>query len=246
MVFKSLMGATCTCLVVASFSADAALISRLGGLAYYDDVADLTWLTNASAAAGSMYDVTNPGTGQMKFSEATAWVTSLEVAGVTGWRLPETIPIDGTTSDDATISYNGTEDSGFNISAPGTLYAGSFASELAYMFYNTLGNKSGCDPILSTTSTCVSQVDWGLTNTGPFTNLRGSTYYGTSTTGYVGGTIWAFTMFNGSQTIQSTDSFITPWAVYSGDVSAVPVPAAVWLFGSGLIGLLGVARRKKA
>ena len=27
---------------------------------------------------------------------------------------------------------------------------------------------------------------------------------------------------------------------------AVPIPAAVWLFGSGLIGLIGVARRKKA
>ena len=27
--------------------------------------------------------------------------------------------------------------------------------------------------------------------------------------------------------------------------SVVPVPAAVWLFGSGLIGLIGVARRKK-
>ena len=29
-------------------------------------------------------------------------------------------------------------------------------------------------------------------------------------------------------------------------VNAVPVPAAVWLFGSGLLGLVGVARRKKA
>ena len=29
-------------------------------------------------------------------------------------------------------------------------------------------------------------------------------------------------------------------------VSAVPVPAAVWLFGSGLLGLIGVARRKSA
>ena len=27
---------------------------------------------------------------------------------------------------------------------------------------------------------------------------------------------------------------------------AVPVPAAVWLFGSGLLGLIGIARRKKA
>lgn len=30
------------------------------------------------------------------------------------------------------------------------------------------------------------------------------------------------------------------------DVTPVPVPAAVWLFGSGLLGLVGVARRKKA
>lgn len=29
-------------------------------------------------------------------------------------------------------------------------------------------------------------------------------------------------------------------------VSAVPVPAAIWLFGSGLIGLIGLVRRKKA
>jgi len=29
-------------------------------------------------------------------------------------------------------------------------------------------------------------------------------------------------------------------------VSAVPVPAAIWLFGSGLVGLIGVARRNKA
>ena len=29
-------------------------------------------------------------------------------------------------------------------------------------------------------------------------------------------------------------------------VAPVPVPAAVWLFGSGLLGLVGVARRKKA
>lgn len=34
------------------------------------------------------------------------------------------------------------------------------------------------------------------------------------------------------------------WSVT--ETSAVPVPAAVWLFGSGLLGLVGVARRKKA
>ncbi|TGD71959.1 VPLPA-CTERM sorting domain-containing protein [Mangrovimicrobium sediminis] len=30
------------------------------------------------------------------------------------------------------------------------------------------------------------------------------------------------------------------------NVSAVPVPAAVWLFGSALLGLTGVTRRRKA
>ena len=34
--------------------------------------------------------------------------------------------------------------------------------------------------------------------------------------------------------------------IRSADATVVPVPAAVWLFGSGLIGLVGVARRKKA
>ena len=32
---------------------------------------------------------------------------------------------------------------------------------------------------------------------------------------------------------------------YVGQVSAVPVPAAVWLFGSGLLGLVGISRRRK-
>lgn len=36
------------------------------------------------------------------------------------------------------------------------------------------------------------------------------------------------------------------WDDVSLEVSAVPVPAAVWLFGSGLLGLVGVARRRKS
>jgi len=34
--------------------------------------------------------------------------------------------------------------------------------------------------------------------------------------------------------------------IRSADATVVPVPAAIWLFGSGLIGLVGIARRKKS
>ena len=40
------------------------------------------------------------------------------------------------------------------------------------------------------------------------------------------------------------DGQIGAWNV-TGTASAVPVPAAVWLFGSGLVGLVGVARRRR-
>jgi hypothetical protein len=39
---------------------------------------------------------------------------------------------------------------------------------------------------------------------------------------------------------------IADWHVEGiGTIAAVPVPAAVWLFGSGLVGLVGIARRKQ-
>jgi hypothetical protein len=38
--------------------------------------------------------------------------------------------------------------------------------------------------------------------------------------------------------------FIDNFTVNSANVSAVPVPAAVWLFGSGLVGLLGFNRKR--
>lgn len=46
---------------------------------------------------------------------------------------------------------------------------------------------------------------------------------------------------------QTVDSqwFLFDNITYVEAVSAVPVPATVWLFSSGLIGLIGVARRKK-
>lgn len=44
----------------------------------------------------------------------------------------------------------------------------------------------------------------------------------------------------------STDVVSMSQIPISESVSAVPIPPAVWLFGSGLLGLVGVARRKSA
>ena len=34
------------------------------------------------------------------------------------------------------------------------------------------------------------------------------------------------------------------WAVHSGDVSAMPIPSALWLFSSGILGLIYFTKRK--
>ena len=51
-------------------------------------------------------------------------------------------------------------------------------------------------------------------------------------------------MFNGFQDVTGKVAIHYAWAVQSGDVAEVPLPAAAWLFGSALLGL-GFAKRKK-
>jgi len=82
---------------------------------------------------------------------------------------------------------------------------------------------------------------------GPFSNVQGTGYWsGTDYAADPAARAWYFIFGAGNQSQTIKDSDFYAWAVYTGDVSAVPVPAAVWLFGSGLTGLLGVSRRKKA
>lgn len=218
MAFKSIMAATCTCLTIISFNSNAALIERLGGLAYYDDVADLTWLADANAAGTTMtWDVAN------------AWVAGLNVDGVTGWRLPEVIDVGNDGETFGGNQYQGV-DAGYNITTH---------SELSNMYYNVLGNIADFD-IAGTVQ------DGGLANRDPFSNLKWGYYW--SGTAYAPQTVnnaWYFHTNSGRQSYAPKINTFYAWAVQSGDVSTVPVPAAVWLFGSGLLGLIAVAKRKK-
>jgi len=70
--------------IVFASGSHAALIARAGGAAYYDDVADLTWVTDASdnTATGS------PLPGRNYWGPHNAWASTLSIDGVTGWRLP--------------------------------------------------------------------------------------------------------------------------------------------------------------
>jgi uncharacterized membrane protein len=60
--------------------------------------------------------------------------------------------------------------------------------------------------------------------------------------------------FEGAKSISADGSIITGWGTnpsgereaWVADFSVVPIPAAAWLFGSGLLGMIGMARRKKA
>ena len=213
-------------LLLVSVQVDAALISRLGGLAYYDDVADLTWLADANAGAGSTYDdgISNAD-GLISWSNANDWAASLTIDGVSGWRLPDTIDVgnDGRTY---TNVYEGV-DYGYNITTH---------SEMSNMFYNVLGNTA----IFDTAGTF--QSIFGLTNIGPFSNLQSNFYW--SATEYApdaDDAAWGFRMSSGVQARNPKELGYSTWAVQSGDVSAVPTPSALLLFLTGILGL-GITR----
>jgi hypothetical protein len=229
-------------LMLISTSAHAALLSRAGGQAYYDTVLDITWLADANYAQTSGYD----GDGYMTWSAAQTWIGTLNTAnylGVNTWRLPEVNPLNGSTFN-YSLSYNGSTDYGHNQSEQGTAYAGATGSEMAYLFYNTLNNKGYCDPDLSTAGSCSGpQAGWGLTNTGPFSNLQPYVYWSGTTYAPETSSAWRFGFGNSFQGISSKSGSNYAWAVSSGDIAAVPVPGAVWLFGSA-VAVLGALRRR--
>lgn len=233
---KSIWGFVGLCLL--SMSANAALLSRAGGLAYYDDVLGITWLADANYAQTSGYD----SDGVMTWSAAQTWITSLNTAnhlGVNDWRLP-TVTDTGPSGCD--FAYTGT-DCGYNVDLS--------TGEMAHLFYSTLGNL----PTYNTSgglNLCASGPApyYCLTNVGPFSNLQPSYPYWSGTVYAPNPAFsWYFNFSGGTQRGCDGARCVSngnAWAVFDGDALApVPVPAAVWLFG-GALGVLGWVRRKQA
>ena len=78
---------------------------------------------------------------------------------------------------------------------------------------------------------------------GLFTNLLPGLYWSGTEYAPNTGNAWLLDFNNGRQDFCIKICPLFALAVRSGDVAAVPVPAAVWLFGSAL-GVIGVMRRK--
>lgn len=220
-------------------TADAALVGRLaatpGGTdyqAYYDTDANLTWLADASLAASNTFGITgisNPGS--MTWFKAITWFQAMNISdsgagylGFNDWRMPTTLVPDGSCT--------------FLDGTPRTDSIGFCSgSEMGNLFYNVFG--ASVNGKLSLTG--------NPTELAKFTNIADNVYWsGTAYGPDPFNQAWYFNYNLGNQSagVKGSGGFI--WAVRTGDISAVPAPAAAWLFGSGLVALLGLATKKRS
>jgi len=222
-------------LSVAATNTHAALYDRGNGM-IYDSSLNITWLQDANYAKTTGYD----SDGAMTWDQDTAWAANLNYDGLTGWRLASA-RLNGTT----TFSTDGSTDLSFNDTR----------SEIGHLFLE-LGNK----PEYTTSGTFLPPGFFGLTNTVfvdadtnqsvSFLNVQNGMYWEAEENALIPyAAAWSFDTSNGLQNPgESKAGNLFAWAVHDGDianVSSVPVPAAVWLFGSGLLGLATTARRRK-
>jgi len=208
--------------VVVSSSSHAALYDRGNGL-IYDDVLDITWMQDANYAHTSGYDVANAVVG-------TYGSYYIAPGGRMGWEAANAWA--------AQLEYAGYDD--WRLASAGNAPAFGYNAtdgELGHMYYNNLGMTAGTS--ISHNMSFTDATPGGGTES--FLNVQSYAYwYGEE---YANEIAWGFhTSYGRVDANSKSDSNFT-WAVRDGDVSSVPVPAAAWLFGSALAGLL-VARSK--
>jgi hypothetical protein len=247
-------------LISAPIAANAGLVSTDGGLGVYDTVNNLTWTSNANlfatqassysggAAAlvsvviadsgGVIHDTPhvfdptgtytlsasdfNTSAGTMDYWGARAWVNYLNATNYGGsntWVLPTAVD---------TSSASGCGASCGNTPAQSS-------SQMAQLFYGGLGQVAG------SSITTTHNANYSL-----FSNVQSSLYW--SGTEYAAGLgyAWYFDTDNGSQSSFPKNIDLYALAVSPGQVSAVPLPASVWLMLSGFVGIGVIARQRHA
>lgn len=106
-------------------------------------------------------------------------------------------------------------------------YNGTAGNELGQLFYSELGGAANSN----------------IPDTDIFDNEQPYEYW--SGTEYAPGPndAWGFGTTIGIQESFPKNIPVLVWAVSPGQVAAVPVPGALWLFGTGLVGLASLKRR---
>jgi len=155
------------------------------------------------------------------WEDANTWASGLMLGGVSGWRLPYI----SVTAGDTMI--------GDPVDCAFSTEPACRDNEIEYMFYYNLSGTQW-NSVLTT-----GDADLAL-----FPTLT-DWYYWTGTRVGATTSAWYFDFGAGHRAFDGgAISGFYAWAVHDGNV--VPVPAAVWLFGSGLLGLIGFARIKRS
>jgi hypothetical protein len=220
-----------------SFNANAVLTSFIGagnvGLVY-SSVSNVTWTQDANLFK-TMYDADNSLISQIasvtpSYNDPLWGVQTIDVGDfsissgrMTWWGgLAFTHYLNsinyGGSSQWRLPSAGANPQSGFNV------------GELGQLFYSELGGTR----------------DNSIPNTPTFNNEQSFWYWLAEGYAPFPHVAWLFDTGIGAQAISVKSEQYFAWAVSPGQVAAVPVPGAVWLMGSALIGLLASKRRGHA
>ncbi len=163
--------------------------------------------------------------GAMTWSQAMTWAGNLTYGGYAGWRLPTTSQPDATCG-----SQSSGVSQGYNCTG----------SEIGHLFYNELGGVAGLS--INTTHN---------TNYNLFRNVQSDVYWSSTEDALSTGYAWNFHLYDGGQNSTTESYNFYAMAVHPGDITtlgdltAVPIPATAWLFGSGLLGLASAGRARR-